>query len=62
LQNPRRLLAIMLLDRDYEWCAQLILSQFGKKALSRVERRAHDVLRAGDDDLHDIWIRVAASI
>jgi hypothetical protein len=52
----------MLLERGYEWCAQLMLSQFGKRALSRAERRAHDMLLAGNQDLHDIWIRVAASI
>jgi hypothetical protein len=51
----------MLLDRDYEWCARLMLSQFGERALARAERRAHNMLLAGNHELHDIWIRVAAS-
>ena len=56
----RRLLG-MLLDRDYEWCARLMLSQFGGRAVARAERRAHNMLLAGNYELHDIWIRVAAS-
>ncbi|HZF33042.1 MAG TPA: hypothetical protein VE914_04520 [Candidatus Angelobacter sp.] len=52
----------MLLDRDYECCAETMLIKFGVKALVRAEHRARELLLADSRDGHDIWIRVAATI
>ena len=52
----------MLLDRDYYWCARLMLEHFGAKALHRAERRAREMLEDGNPDGSEIWTRVAAAI
>jgi transposase InsO family protein len=52
----------MLLDRDYRWCAEAMLRKFGASALSRAERRAHNLLEDGNPVGRDIWSRVAATI
>jgi hypothetical protein len=52
----------MLLDRDYFWCARLMLDQYGHRALSRAERRAQEMLTDGKPELAAIWMRVAAAI
>jgi hypothetical protein len=52
----------MLLDRDYYWCARLMLEQFGQRALGRAERRAIEMLADGNPDLSRIWTQVAAVI
>jgi hypothetical protein len=52
----------MLLDRDYYWCARLMLDQYGQRALARTERRAQEMLADGRPDLSEIWMRVAAAI
>jgi hypothetical protein len=52
----------MLLDRDYHWCAHLMLAQYGHRAIERAERRAHEMLADGNSDLGEIWTTVAAAI
>ena len=52
----------MLLDRDYKWCAETMLSKYGLAALSRAEHRALEMLRDGNPSGYDIWTRVAATI
>jgi hypothetical protein len=52
----------MLLDRDYYWCARLMLDQYGQRALERAERRARETLEDGNPELSEIWTRVAAAI
>jgi hypothetical protein len=52
----------MLLDRDYYWCARLMLEHYGTHALHRAERRAREMLEAGNPDAGEIWTRVAAAI
>jgi hypothetical protein len=49
----------MLLDRDYYWCARLMLDQYGKRAMERAERRAQEMLAEGNPDLSEIWTKVA---
>jgi hypothetical protein len=39
-----------------------MLRKFGASALSRAERRAHNLLEDGNPVGRDIWIRVAATI
>ena len=52
----------MLLDRDYYWCARLMLDRYGKRALERAERRAQEMLADGNPDLSAIWTRVADAV
>ena len=52
----------MLLDRDYNWCAETMLEKYGLAALSRAEHRAREMLQDGDPDGRDIWTRVAVTI
>jgi hypothetical protein len=52
----------MLLDRDYYWCARLMLEQYGQRALGRAERRAQEMLADGNSDTSEIWMRVAAAV
>jgi hypothetical protein len=53
----------MLLDRDYRWCAETMVGKFGwAPARRRLEHRVRELLRDGDADGHDIWMRVAAAI
>jgi hypothetical protein len=52
----------MLMDRDFKWCAETMLSEFGSTALGRAERRARKLLRDGNRDGYDIWTGVAATI
>ena len=52
----------MLLDRDYYWCARLMLDQNGHRAIERAELRAREMLADGNPDLSEIWTRVAAAI
>ena len=52
----------MLLNRDYEWCAETMLYKFGSSALDRAERRAREMLGDANPDGYDIWTRVAATI
>ena len=52
----------MLLNRDYYWCARLMLDQFGQRALGRAEHRAREMLEDGNPELSEIWTRVAAAI
>jgi hypothetical protein len=52
----------MLLERDYYWCARLMLEHSGAMALHRAERRAREMLEDGNPDGSEIWTRVAAAI
>jgi hypothetical protein len=52
----------MLLNRDYEWCAETMLYKFGPSALERAERRARELLGDANPGGYDIWTRVAATI
>ena len=52
----------MLLNRDYEWCAETMLYKFGPSALRRAEQRAREMLRDANLGGYDIWTRVAATI
>ena len=52
----------MLLDRDYNWCAETMLEKYGLGALGRAEHRAREMLQDGNPGGYDIWTRVAASI
>ena len=54
--------AIMLLDRDYNWCAETMLKKYGLGALGRAEHRAREMLQDGNPGGCDIWTRVAATI
>ena len=54
--------ATMLLDRDYNWCAETMLRKYGLDALGRAEHRARELLHEGNPGGGDIWTRVAASI
>ena len=51
-----------LLDRDYRWCAELMISNFGSDALGRAEGRAWEMLQNHDRGGYDTWIRVAATV
>ena len=37
-----------VLDRDYHWCARLMVEQFGPRAVGRAERRALEMLAVGN--------------
>ena len=52
----------MLLDRDYNWCAETMLRKYDMAALARAEHRAREMLQDGNPGGHDIWTRVAATI
>jgi len=52
----------MLLDRDYNWCAETMLSKYGSAALPRAEHRAREMLHDGNPDGYAIWTRVAGTI
>jgi hypothetical protein len=54
--------ATMLLDRDYNWCAETMLGKYGLAAVGRAEHRAREMLRDGNPGGYDIWSRVAAAI
>ena len=51
-----------LLDRDYRWCAELMIRNFGSAAPSRAEERAWEMLQNHDRGGYDTWTRVAATI
>ena len=51
----------MLLDRDYNCCAETMLEKYGLGALGRAEHRAREMLRDSNPG-YDIWTRVAAAI
>jgi hypothetical protein len=52
----------MLLDRDYNWCAETMLKNYGLGAVGRAEHRAWEMLQEGNPDGYDIWTTVAATI
>jgi len=52
----------MLLDRDYNWCAETMLRKYGSAALVRAEHRAWEMLQDGNPGGRDIWTRIAATI
>jgi hypothetical protein len=52
----------MLLNRDYERCAETMLYKFGSSALDRAERRAREMLGDANPGGYGIWTRVAATI
>jgi hypothetical protein len=52
----------MLLERDYNWCAETMLKKYGSGALGRAEHRAREMLQDGNHGGYDIWTRVAATI
>ena len=54
--------ATMLLDRDYNWCAETMLRKYGLGALSHAEHRAREMLQDGNPGGCDIWTTVAATI
>jgi hypothetical protein len=54
--------ATMLLDGDYNWCAETMLRKYGLAALSRAEHRAREMLQDGNPGGRDIWTRVAGTI
>jgi len=54
--------ATALLDRDYNWCAETMLRNYGLGALGRAEHRAWEMLQEGNPGGCDIWTRVASAI
>ena len=60
--NARDLSKLTLLDRDYSWCAETMMRNFGSDALGRAERRAWEMLQNHNRDGYDTWTRVAAVI
>ena len=52
----------MLLDRDYNWCAETMLEKYGLGALGRAEHRAREMLHDGNLGGYEIWTIVAATI
>jgi hypothetical protein len=60
--NARSFPPTMLLDRDYNWCAETMLKYYGLGAVGRAERRAQEMLRDGNPGGCDIWTRVAEII
>jgi hypothetical protein len=53
----------MLLNSDYERCAEAMVRTFGlRTAGRRAELRAQEMLRDGNKDCADIWTKVAAAI
>ena len=60
--NARSSSATMLLDRDYNWCAETMLKNYGLGAIGRAEHRAWEMLQDGNPGGRDIWTRVAATI
>ena len=52
----------MLLERDYNWCAETMLKKYGLGALGRAEHRAREMLQDGNPGGYDIWARVVAMI
>jgi len=52
----------MLLDRDYNWCAETMLRKYGLGALGRAEHRAREMLQDGNPGGYEIWATVAATI
>jgi hypothetical protein len=62
LEIARSFSRTMLLDRDYNWCAETMMRKYGLGALSRAEHRAREMLHGGNSGGCDIWTRVAATI
>ena len=62
LTNARSSSATVLLDRDYNWCAETMLRKYGLDALGRAEHRAWEMLQDGNPGGRDIWSKVAATI
>jgi hypothetical protein len=62
LARTRDFPATALLNRDYKWCAEMMINNYGQDALFRAERRARQMLRDSNHDGCDIWTRVAATI
>ena len=60
--SARHFSPTMLLDRDYNWCAETMLRSYGLGALGRAEHRAWEMLQDGNPGGCDIWTRVAATI
>ena len=60
--NARSSSTTMLLDRDYNWCAETMLGKYGLWAVGRAEHRAREMLRDGNPGGFDIWTRVSATI
>jgi hypothetical protein len=60
--NERSFSATMLLDGDYNWCAETMLRKYGLAALRRAERRAWEMLQEGNPGGYDIWTGVASAI
>ena len=62
LEIARSFSRTMLLDRDYNWCAETMLRKYDLGALGRAEHRAQEMLQEGNPSGYDIWTRVAATI
>ncbi len=60
--SARHFSPTMLLDRDYNWCAETMLKKYGSGALGRAERRAREMLQDGIPGGYEIWATVAATI
>jgi hypothetical protein len=60
--DARSFSATMLLDRDYNWCAETMFREYGLGALGRAERRARELLQEGNPGGYEIWVKVAATI
>lgn len=52
----------MLTQRDFEWCARILIDRFGAAAAGRAEIRARDLRQQGDQAGCDIWQEVAATV
>ena len=52
----------MLTPRDFEWCAKVLIDQFGAAAAGRAEIRARDLQQQGDQEGYAIWQEVAATV
>jgi hypothetical protein len=52
----------MLTQQDFEWCAKVLIDQFGAGAAGRAEIRARDLQQQGDRDGYAVWQEVAATV